>query len=153
MEENFIYKVCELTIQYSRIIPDRERIKAITPCQMASAFYQFYDKNSIELTETAYAMILNNNFKMIGMICVGMGTNSDAIIDQKKVLQAALLCNGNVVALCHNHPSFNLAPSRMDDEVTSRLSNACKSIGVKLIDHIIIAPDGNYYSYSENGKL
>lgn len=150
---DYNYKVCELTLKYSRIVPDEERIQPNDSRKMAEAFYEFYDKETIELTETAYAMILNHDTKMAGLICVGVGTSCNAMIDHKKILQAALLCNGSAVALCHNHPSYRLSPSRDDDQLTTRVGNACRAIGICLIDHIILDPDGRYYSYADYGKI
>lgn len=150
---DFSYKVCEITAKYSRIIPDRERAQAKDSKELARLFYEFYDKDAIELTESCYAMILNDQLKMLGIVRVGVGTSNKSTVDNRKILQAALLCNGLIVALCHNHPSYSLNPSTEDRRSTKNLSEACKIMGFRLIDHIILDPDGNYYSFSDNGEL
>ena len=150
---DFPYKVCEITAKYSRIVPDQERAQAKDSKEMARLFYDFYDKDAIELTESCYAMILNAQMKMLGIVRVGVGTSNNSIIDHRKILQAALLCNGVGVALCHNHPSYNLNPSAEDKQSTRKLSDACRIMGFRLIDHIILDPDGNYYSFADNGEL
>ena len=150
---DFSYKVCEITAKYSRIVPDQERAQAKDSKEMARLFYDFYDKDAIELTESCYAMILNAQLKMLGIVRVGVGTSNTSTIDHRKILQAALLCNGVGVALCHNHPSYCLNPSTDDRRSTTKLSEACKIMGFRLIDHIILDPDGNYYSFSDNGEL
>ena len=54
----------------------------------------------------------------------------------------------------HNHPSGALSPSREDKEVTSRLLACSELLGVKMLDHIIIAGEtGAMYSFKSEGLL
>lgn len=150
---DFEYKVCEMTIKYKSKIPASERKKVICSYDMAQSFMSIYDKDTIGLTETAYAMVMNSQMSVIGIICVGIGTSTETMMDLRKIIQAALLCNGRYVAICHNHPSYNLNPSKQDDAITERVKMAAESMGLRLIDHIILDPDGNYYSYNDEGKI
>ena len=150
---DFSYRVCEITAKYSRIVPDQERSQATGSKELARLFYDFYEKDTIELTESCYAMMLNAQLKVLGIVRVGVGSSDMSIIDHRKILQAALLCNGLRVALCHNHPSYHLNPSAEDRQSTRKLSEACSIMGFRLIDHIILDPDGNYYSFADNGEL
>ena len=54
--------------------------------------------------------------------------------------------------MSHNHPSGNIQPSMQDDQVTKRVKEIAKLIGINLLDHLIIT-DETYYSYSENGRI
>jgi DNA repair protein RadC len=54
--------------------------------------------------------------------------------------------------LSHNHPSGDATPSREDIQMTERISKAGEILGIKLLDHIIIAEQGNY-SLSQTGRL
>jgi len=56
------------------------------------------------------------------------------------------------ILIAHNHPSGQLSPSRADKQVTTRLKEAGKLIGIEIIDHIILTPDG-YYSFQESDEL
>ena len=56
------------------------------------------------------------------------------------------------IALCHNHPSGTMRPSRQDDEITRRCLNACKLLEISMLDHIIVSPHA-YYSYNDEGRL
>lgn len=50
----------------------------------------------------------------------------------------------------HNHPSSVTEPSHEDDDVTARVSNASKLIGIEMLDHVIVGGfSGDYYSYAE----
>lgn len=54
--------------------------------------------------------------------------------------------------VAHNHPSGMENPSREDRELTTMLHNAGNTMGIPLLDHIIIG-DGTYFSFQENGEL
>lgn len=149
----YCYKVAEMSIKYESKVPASERMEVKSSDEMASTFLEIYDKDTIEMTETAYAMIMNKRLKVMGVICVGMGTSCNTIVDIRKVMQAALLCNGTCVAICHNHPSYDVRPSKDDDLMTNKMNVACNSLGMQFIDHIILAPDGTYYSYADEGKI
>jgi DNA repair protein RadC len=75
-----------------------------------------------------------------------------AAVDLRELLRHAILAQATAVILCHNHPSGNVNPSSDDNILTNRVSEACKMMGIKLMDHIIIS-DNKYFSYSEQGKI
>ena len=54
--------------------------------------------------------------------------------------------------VAHNHPSGVENPSREDRELTTMLHSAGNTMGIPLLDHIIIG-DGTYFSFQENGEL
>jgi DNA repair protein RadC len=56
------------------------------------------------------------------------------------------------VILAHNHPSGDPSPSPEDRLITRQVSQAAKTLGMKLLDHIIFARRG-YYSFQEQGEL
>lgn len=60
--------------------------------------------------------------------------------------------NATTLTLIHNHPSGNPCPSRDDDRITATLKQACSTMRLYLIDHVVVT-DSTYYSYSEEGKL
>ena len=67
-------------------------------------------------------------------------------------MQATILGNASAIILAHNHPSGNIQPSMQDDQVTKRVKEIAKLIGINLLDHLVIT-DETYYSYSENGRI
>ncbi|MDL2282858.1 hypothetical protein LJC44_07170 [Parabacteroides sp. OttesenSCG-928-G06] len=68
------------------------------------------------------------------------------------VLQTALKANSCAIMLCHNHPSGSTVPSHQDMALTERLKNACKTVGLQLLDHLIIT-DETYTSFADEGLL
>ena len=102
--------------------------------------------------EQCYVLLLNNMNKVIDHALIGSGGLTATMVDIRLVMREAILKRATGIALCHNHPSGNLKPSRDDDNLTWNLSAACKVMNIRMLDHLIIAGDG-YYSYSEAALL
>ncbi len=102
--------------------------------------------------EECHVMLLNQAHRVIGSRLISRGGIAQAVVDVREVLRSALLLHATTIALCHNHPSGSLTPSRDDDALTHKLQQAAHTMDIKLLDHIIVATDG-FYSYAEHGKL
>ena len=75
------------------------------------------------------------------------------VADPKLILGVALKSAATGIILAHNHPSGNLQPSTADLEITKKIESACKFLDIKLLDHIIISPTGQFYSFIDEGVL
>lgn len=102
--------------------------------------------------EELWAIYLNMSSRIVKMKRISVGGISQTIVDIRIVLKEALLCNAVAIAICHNHPSGNVRPSLADDQLTEKLSNACKTMDIRLLDHVIVADD-SFYSYSDEGRM
>lgn len=102
--------------------------------------------------EESWAMLLNNNARILHLSHLSTGGLTETTVDVRMLLKEALLHNATCFILVHNHPSGNMRPSRYDEELTQRLNRAAQAINLRMIDHVIVT-EGEYYSFSENGKL
>ncbi len=102
--------------------------------------------------EEFWAVYLNQNYKLIRAQRISVGGLTEVAVDIRIIMRDAVLCNATIVAVCHNHPSGNLRPSRQDDSLTQTLRKACDTMRLHLLDHVIMT-DGHYYSYHEEGRL
>ncbi len=80
------------------------------------------------------------------------GTLDRAVVEPREILKRALLANAAGVVLYHNHPSGDPTPSREDREFTRRLAAAAESVGVRLLDHVVVGR-GGAVSFREAGLL
>ena len=134
-----------------------ERLKEeLQPRQKLSetkdAFLYFRPRLQDLTVEECHLLMLNNHLEIINSVMLSHGGLVGTAVDLRELLRQALLAQATSVILCHNHPSGNLRPSKEDDELTRRAAEACKMMGIKLLDHLIVA-DNDYFSYSEKGKL
>ena len=86
---------------------------------------------------------------------VSVGTLNAALVHPREVLGPALRLLGvNSIVVAHNHPSGDPTPSREDREITTRLADAARVIGLTLHDHVIIGNGTDRtYSFAEDGAL
>jgi DNA repair protein RadC len=80
------------------------------------------------------------------------GTLDRAVVEPREILKRALLANAAGVILYHNHPSGDPSPSREDREFTRRLAAAAESVGLRLLDHVVVGR-GGCLSFREAGLM
>lgn len=102
--------------------------------------------------EYMYMLCMNTKLEMTSVFEISHGNVNSSIVGTREMFQKALLANAVSIALIHNHPSGDPTPSREDVEVTKRLVEAGKIVGVQVLDHIIIGRPG-YTSLKEKGYL
>ena len=116
--------------------------------QVATDFIRLHEESE----EYLYMVCMNTKNKIIGIFEVSHGNVNSSIVGVREVFQKALLANAVSIIVMHNHPSGDCTPSRQDIEITKRISEAGKIIGVELLDHIIIG-DKCYTSLKEKGYV
>ena len=84
-------------------------------------------------------------------IC-SVGTLNSSLVHPREIFKMSILSNANKIIIGHNHPSGVVDPSFEDDEITRRLKEAGRVLGIELMDHIIVGDQG-FFSYREQGKL
>ena len=102
--------------------------------------------------EEFWLLLLNQNFRLIKKMRIAHGGITEVSVDIRILMREAVLANATVIAVCHNHPSGSLKPSKQDDALTQQIKRACDVMRLHFMDHVIIT-DGNYYSYHEQGRL
>lgn len=102
--------------------------------------------------EEVWIILLNRRNQVIKEFKLTSGSATASVFDTKMVIKRALLENAEALAMCHNHPSGNLVPSPQDDNITRKLHEACKTMDLRMIDHVIVSNQG-YYSYRDQGRL
>ena len=102
--------------------------------------------------EECHLLLMRQNMTVIGQKTLSKGGLTYSAFDVRVMLKEAILADATVLALCHNHPSGNASPSKMDDDMTKVAFESCKTMQLRLVDHIILT-DGNFYSYQDNTRI
>ncbi len=89
--------------------------------------------------EELHGLLLDRRQGVRGYRILSRGNDGHTIVDPRQVLREVLLAGAAGVIVAHNHPSGDPTPSTADVEVTVRLQEAARVIGVDLVDHIVIA--------------
>ncbi|MCR5270833.1 MAG: DNA repair protein RadC [Prevotella sp.] len=102
--------------------------------------------------EEFWVLLMNQNFRLIKKVRIAHGGISEVSVDIRIIMREAVLSNATIMAVCHNHPSGSIRPSKQDDALTESIRKACQLMRIHFADHVIVA-DGIYYSYREEGRL
>ena len=103
-------------------------------------------------TEECWVLLLNQASKIIDKIRISTGGLNATAVDVRCILREALLKRASAIALCHNHPSGSVRPSREDDRLTQQVNQASQCMNIRLVDHVILT-DGAFYSYADEGRI
>ncbi len=68
-------------------------------------------------------------------------------------MQYAIKANDGGIIICHNHPSGNVQPGESDILITRKIKDSGLLMDIQLLDHLIIVPEGMYYSMADGGIL
>lgn len=102
--------------------------------------------------EEFWIVFLNGANKVMETTNLTKGGMRQTVVDVPILLRLALEKSAHAVAVAHNHPSGESNPSREDLSITQKIKNGCEAIGVRFLDHIIIA-GRSYYSFADEGKM
>ena len=97
-------------------------------------------------------LMLNTKNILINIKDIFIGASDSSVIETRKVFKEALKYNAKNITICHNHPSGDPNPSKEDVNISLRIKEAGKIIGIDLLDHIIIG-DNRFISLKYKGVI
>jgi DNA repair protein RadC len=95
---------------------------------------------------------LNTKNQVMAVETISIGTLNSSLVHPREVFKSAVLKSAAAMILVHNHPSGDPAPSKEDLEITRRLAEVGKLIGIEVLDHIIIG-DHVFISLKERDQV
>lgn len=93
--------------------------------------------------ERVRVLYLNTQNMLILDEHVGDGSIDEAAIHPREVIRRALDIGATALILVHNHPSGSPEPSRADIQITNRIAEAGRLLGIVVHDHIVIGREGH----------
>lgn len=127
----------------------RQKIDRITSAQ--NVFTLLHEYTTKE-KEYFLLLTLDGSSHLIEQRVIHIGTLNQSLVHPREVFRPAILDNAAGIIISHNHPSGTLEASRADIQITQRLKEVAKLVGIELLDHVIISKEG-YYSFSDEGLL
>lgn len=102
--------------------------------------------------ERAHMLCLDQRGRLLHPALLRRGTLDEVELYPREVVEIALRYHAYAVILAHNHPSGMLEPSNADIDMTRQVIAALSVIGVRVVDHVIVTPDG-MYSMAQHSQL
>lgn len=101
-------------------------------CNLVMEDMRFLDREHFR------AMLLNAKNQVLSCETISIGNLNSSLVHPRELFKVAIKRSAQALVLLHNHPSGDPIPSREDIEVTKRLLDAGKLLGIEILDHIII---------------
>ncbi len=146
-------RVSEIKVSYKNKIPSCETYKIQSAEEAALLLLDNWNSDTIELFESFKVMLLNNSNKVKGIYEISSGGITGTLVDIRLLFAVALKTLSTSIIISHNHPSGTLKPSQADIELTNKIKQASQLLDIKLLDHIILVPNGSYYSFADQGLI
>ena len=102
-----------------------------------------------EKKELLYQVCLDGKGKLLSCRCISKGSVGASPVYVRQVVENALYAGASGIILAHNHPSGVALPSAEDRMVTRQVMEALEPLGIRLIDHIVVA-DNDFVSMAES---
>jgi len=129
-----------------------------TPLDTPELIYRYYAPQLRHLNqEHVMVATLDARLRHTSSTLISVGSVSESSAHPRDILRPIITRGAYGFILVHNHPSGDASPSRADESVTQRVSDAATLMQVRFIDHVIIgkpSPGRNpYYSFREAGLI
>ena len=105
-----------------------------------------------ERTERFFVICLNAHYQILGTRKIAEGSINEVSAYPRMIAETALNYNAHSVLLCHNHPGGSCSPTREDVASSLQLHRMLASLGITLLDHVIVAGN-SAYSMMQNGDI
>ncbi len=134
----------------------RERRPGYGPAcriQTAQDVFNVFRSSCLEADREVFLMLpLDGKNQVLGFHVVSIGSLTAALVHPREVFKLAILASAAAVILVHNHPSGDPEPSAEDKALTARLKQAGELLGIRVLDHVVIAGD-RFVSFAEQQLL
>lgn len=115
-------------------------------------FGYYHEKLRDQKREKFFVILLDSKHRLIREELISIGSLNFSVVHPREVFSPAIREAAGSMLLVHNHPSGDPSPSREDIQVTHRLVEVGKVIGIEVLDHIVIG-DNCYTSFVERKLL
>ena len=118
----------------------------------ASDVYALLHEYASKEKEYFLLVTLDGASKVIEKRVIHIGTLNQSLVHPREIFKPSIMDGAAGIIISHNHPSGPIEESRADIQITQRLKEVAKLVGIELLDHVIISSQG-YYSFSDEGLL
>ena len=143
----------EISISYKQNRKEEDVLKISSSYEANKIIYNSWDHDNIELFETFKIVLLSNSNIVKGISTLSTGGLTGTMVDIRILFSIALKTLSTGIILAHNHPSGKLIPSQPDKTLTQKIIKAGELLDIKVLDHLIITPNMEYYSFADNGLM
>ena len=123
-----------------------DKTKISSPDMVVDYARKMFEQNKIGVQEQFYVIYLNHANQIIGHTLSSTGGITSCLVDIRLVMKGAIDLLATGIITVHNHPSGTILPSNADKALAKKISEACSTLEIRLLDSLIITED-DYASY------
>ncbi|MBI2499243.1 DNA repair protein RadC [Candidatus Woesearchaeota archaeon] len=112
-------------------------------------FNRFVDRFVPLKKEVFWVVLLDTKNKIIGEKEIFVGSLNSSLIHPREIFNYAIRESANSIVLVHNHPSGDPSPSNEDIEITKKMIDTGKMLGIQVLDHVIVGKN-RYWNWLGN---
>ncbi len=120
----------------------RRKQKESSPLQSTADILPLLRDIATKRQEHFVVLSLDSERRLIKKRVVFIGTVNAVIAHPREVYAGAIADGASSIIVAHNHPSGDPTPSEQDVAATEQLKAAGKILGIRLVEHLIVARDG-----------
>ncbi len=144
-------KACEIVACFElgkRFLKDKKVHLFLSPKDIFERLIEYRYKKK----EHFFVFYLDVKNQEIKFEIISVGILNTTVVHPREVFEGAIKNSAAQIIVAHNHPSDNVHPSEEDLEITKRLVEAGKILGIDVLDHVIVTKE-NYFSFKDKGLV
>ncbi len=149
---HYTIKEFQLLVKDKPVVPAEIQPFAGISFRCSSDIFKLFKGLAEMPVETFLVLHLDGKNRMVGMTTCSIGSMTASLVHPRDIFRPAIANMTAGLIFIHNHPSGDPAPSDEDIQITKRLCEVGKVIGIRCLDHIVIG-SGRYFSFADQGLI
>ncbi len=152
LTQTYTIKEFQLLVKDSPVVPAEIQPFVGMQYTSSSQVHKAFQHLASLPVETFLVLHLDGKNRMVGMTTCSIGSMTASLVHPRDVFRPAIANLTAGLILIHNHPSGDPSPSQEDIQVTERLCEAGKIVGIRVLDHVVIGAS-RYFSFADEGGI
>ncbi len=150
--QHYTIKEFQLLVRDAPVVPAEIQPFVGIQFRCSGDIYRAFKELATMPVESFLVVHLDSKNRMVGMTTCSIGSMTSSLVHPRDIFRPAIANMTAGLIFIHNHPSGDPAPSDEDIQITKRLCEVGKLIGIKCLDHLIIG-QGRYFSFADQGLM
>jgi len=150
--QTYSVKEIQLLVKDAPVVPAEIQPFVGISFRRSSDIFRAFKELATMPVESFLVVHLDGKNRMVGMTTCSIGSMTASLVHPRDIFRPAIANMTAGLIFIHNHPSGDPAPSDEDIQITKRLFEVGKLIGIRCLDHIVIG-QGNYFSFADQGLI
>ena len=150
--QHYTIKEFQLLVKDAPVVPAEIQPFVGIQFRCSGDIYRAFKELATMPVESFLVVHRDSKNRMVGMTTCSIGSMTSSLVHPRDIFRPAIANMTAGLIFIHNHPSGDPAPSDEDTQITKRLCEVGKLIGIKCLDHLIIG-QGRYFSFADQGLI